>query len=99
MRYAGELVSEGWCITIFPEGRITDTGEIAPFQPGVGLMASKLRVPVVPVKMSGLTEVLHRTWKFPHPGRVEVTFGKPLYLEGEDYAALAKRVEAAVREL
>ena len=26
LRYAGELVSEGWCIVIFPEGRITDNG-------------------------------------------------------------------------
>jgi long-chain acyl-CoA synthetase len=99
MRYAGELAGEGWCITIFPEGRISDTGEVAPFQPGVGLLASRLNVPVVPVKLSGLTEVLHRTWKFPRPGRVEVAFGKPLRLEGDDYAALAKRVEAAVREL
>jgi long-chain acyl-CoA synthetase len=99
MRYAGDLVSEHWCITIFPEGRISDTGDIGPFQPGVGLLASKLNVSVVPVKLSGLTNVLHRTWKFPRPGRVAVTFGKPLHLEGDDYAALAREVERAVREL
>lgn len=99
MRYAGELVSEGWCITIFPEGKITDTGEIAPFQPGVAMLASRLNVPVVPVRLAGLDKVLHRTWKFPSPGKVTVKFGTPLQLEGDDYAALARQVEAAVRNL
>jgi long-chain acyl-CoA synthetase len=97
--YAGELESEGQCVLIFPEGRITDTGEIAPFQPGVGLLASRLRVPVVPVRLRGLDAVLHRTWKMARPGRVEVRFGKPLRLDGDDYAALAARVEEAVRQL
>ena len=99
MRYTGELTSEGWCIVIFPEGKITDTGEIAPFQSGVGLLASKLNVPVVPVRLVGLDQVLHRGWKMARPGRVEVRFGKPLRLEGEDYAALARKVEQAVKEL
>jgi long-chain acyl-CoA synthetase len=99
MRYAGQLVSEGWCIVIFPEGRITDTGEIAPFQPGVGMLASRLNVPVVPVRLEGLDKVLHRTWRFPASGRVRVIFGKPIHLTGDDYADLAKRVEEAVKEL
>ena len=34
LRYAGELVNEGWCIVIFPEGRITDTGEIGAVHAG-----------------------------------------------------------------
>jgi long-chain acyl-CoA synthetase len=99
LRYAGELASEGWCITIFPEGRITDTGEIGSFQPGVALLASKLRVPVVPVRLIGLDRVLHRTWKMPRPGRVEVRFGRPVDFDGEDYAALARRLEEATRAL
>jgi long-chain acyl-CoA synthetase len=99
MRYAGELAGEGFCIVIFPEGKISDTGEIAPFQAGVGLLASRLKVPVVPVRLSGVDKVLHRGWKMARPGRVEVTFGEPLFLEGEDYAALALRVEDAVRSL
>ena len=68
LRYAGELVSEGWCIVIFPEGRITDTGEIGRFMPGVGMMASRLNVPVVPVRLEGLDKVLHRTWRMARPG-------------------------------
>jgi long-chain acyl-CoA synthetase len=99
IRYAGELASEGWCIVIFPEGRITDSGEIRNFQPGVGLLASRLQVPVVPVRLVGLDHVLHRTWRMARPGRVEVHFGAPLHLHGEDYGGLARQVEDAVRRL
>jgi hypothetical protein len=33
------------------------------------------------------------------PGRVRVAFGAPLRLHGDDYAALAQQVEAAVAAL
>ena len=99
VRYAGELANEGWCIVIFPEGRITETGEIARFMPGVGMLASRLNLPVVPVRLEGLDKVLHRTWRMATPGRVTVKFGQPLRLEGDDYAALARQVEDAVRRL
>ncbi len=99
LRYAGELISEGWCIVIFPEGKISETGEIAPFQPGVGLLASRLNVPVVPVRLVGMNNVLRPGARMATPGRVEVRFGTPVRPEGDDYAALAKRLEDAVREL
>ena len=63
------------------------------------MMASRLNVPVVPVRLIGLDKVLHRTWRMARPGRVLVKFGPPLHLEGDDYAALARRVEEAVRSL
>ena len=97
MRYMGELANEGWCVLIFPEGRMTDSGEIAPFQPGIGMLGSKLGIPVVPVRLTGLDRVLHRTWSMARPGRVTVRFGAPLRLQGEDFRALAKQVEDAAR--
>jgi long-chain acyl-CoA synthetase len=99
LRYAGELAAEGWCIVIFPEGKISTTGEIAPFQAGVGLLASKLGAPVVPVRLSGVDKVLHRSWKMAKPGRVQVRFGPALHLTGDDHQALAAEVERAVRSL
>jgi long-chain acyl-CoA synthetase len=99
LRYAGELVSAGYSVLIFPEGRRTKEGDIAPFQPGVGMMGARLGVPVVPVRIDGLDKVLHPTWKMAKPGRVRVAFGKPMRLSGDDYAALARQVEEAVRQL
>jgi len=37
--------------------------------------------------------------QFVRPGRVRVAFGPALRLDGTDYAALAARVEEAVRRL
>jgi 1-acyl-sn-glycerol-3-phosphate acyltransferase len=63
------------------------------------MIASRLEVPVVPVRLEGLDRVLHHTAYMATPGRVRVAFGAPLKLEGDNYEALAKRVEDAVRAL
>jgi long-chain acyl-CoA synthetase len=99
IRYMGDLMEEGWSVLIFPEGDRTRTGALLPFQPGVGMIASHLKIPVVPIRILGLEKVLHRDWKFPRFGRVHVKIGKPLRLEGDDFAALAHQVEDAVRKL
>ncbi len=99
LRYASDLAADGYCILIFPEGKRTDAGEVLPFQPGVGMLASRLKIPVVPVRIEGLERVLHKSAKFPTPGRARVKFGPALRLEGSDYAALAKRIEGAVRAI
>jgi long-chain acyl-CoA synthetase len=99
IRYMGELVEQGWSILIFPEGDRTATGEMLPFQPGVGMIAAQLRLPVVPVRIVGLEKVLNREAKWPSFGRVQVKFGKALKLEGESFADLARQVEQAVRSL
>jgi long-chain acyl-CoA synthetase len=99
LRYAGELISDGYSILIFPEGRRTDQGEIRPFRAGIGMIAARLALPVVPVRLEGLDRVLHHSWRMARPGAARVTFGKPLRLEGDAYAALAKQVEDAVKNL
>jgi 1-acyl-sn-glycerol-3-phosphate acyltransferase len=99
LRYIGELSHDKWCLLIFPEGKMTRNGEIAPFQPGVGMIASKLGIPVVPIRIQGMDHVLREGWKMARPGRVDITFGEPLRLTGEDYLGLARQVEAAVRKL
>jgi long-chain acyl-CoA synthetase len=99
LRYIGDVVESGYSVLIFPEGRRTEAGEIAPFQRGVGMIASRLSVPVVPVRIEGLETILHHSWILPRFGRAKVTFGAPISLTGNDYAALSARVEEAVRSL
>jgi long-chain acyl-CoA synthetase len=98
MRYMGEILADGYSILIFPEGKRTQDA-IAPFRPGIGMMGARLGVPVVPVRIEGIDRVLHPRWKWPAKGPVVVKFGKPLMLAGDDYAALAKTVEEAVKGL
>jgi long-chain acyl-CoA synthetase len=93
------VIDQGYSVLIFPEGKRTDAGEIIPFQRGVGMIASRLDVPVVPVRIDGLERILHHRWIIPRFGRARISFGPPMSLKGNDYAALAAEVEAAVRAL
>jgi hypothetical protein len=63
------------------------------------MIGARLHVPVVPVRLEGLERVLHQKAKMASPGPVRVAFGAPLTLVGDDYEALAQRVETAVRDL
>ncbi|MEZ5286793.1 MAG: 1-acyl-sn-glycerol-3-phosphate acyltransferase [Vicinamibacterales bacterium] len=99
LRYIGEVVGDGFSVLIFPEGVRSTSGDIQPFRGGIGMIGSRLQVPVVPVRLDGVDRVLHPSWKMARPGRCHVTFGPPLSLEGEDYAGLARQVEDAVRRL
>jgi long-chain acyl-CoA synthetase len=99
LRYIGDLVTDGWSVLIFPEGKRTQEGEINPFRPGIGMIGSRLNVPIVPVRIEGLDKVLHQKAKMATPGPVRVAFGAPLHLIGDDYAALTQQVENAVRRL
>ena len=58
LRYAGDLISDGWSLLIFPEGERRPTGQLGAFQPGVGLLARRLQVPVIPIHLEGVAQVL-----------------------------------------
>ncbi len=49
-----EALRDGQLVCIFPEGRITDTGELYPFRPGVMRILERDPVPVVPIALQGL---------------------------------------------
>jgi long-chain acyl-CoA synthetase len=100
LRYTGELIDRGYCPLVFPEGERSETGRMLPFKSGIGLMARRLSVPVVPVYLEGVYEVysVHHEW--PSPGRVTVRFGNPLRFEAAgDYLQAAQVVERAVHEM
>jgi 1-acyl-sn-glycerol-3-phosphate acyltransferase len=47
-------LAEGELVGIFPEGRITDTGEFYPFRPGIQRIVGQTPVPVIPLALRGL---------------------------------------------
>jgi len=99
LRYVGELLGDGWSVLIYPEGERSTTGEVGAFKPGIGMIGSRLVVPLVPVRLEGVDRVLHRSWRMARPGTVQVKFGEAIVLAGSDYEAGARRVEEAVRRL
>ena len=63
------------------------------------MIGARLDIPVVPVRLDGIDRILPTGASFARPAPVRVAFGPPLMLYGDDYSALAKQVEDAVRAL
>ena len=99
LRYAGDLVSDGWSLLIFPEGERRPSGHMGDFHPGVGLLAVKLKLPVIPVRIEGTDHVLPRGRMLPHIGRTRLRFGSALHLGNEKPEIAAKLVEKAIKAL
>jgi long-chain acyl-CoA synthetase len=97
--YAGEAVDRGWSILIFPEGEETKDGQLQPFKAGIGLLASELNVPVIPIKLQGLFELKQKRELFPRPGTVSVTFGEPIRFSNQTAEEIRRELERRVREL
>jgi len=49
-----KALSEGDLVCIFPEGKITSTGELNVFRPGIERIIQRSPVPVIPVALQGL---------------------------------------------
>jgi long-chain acyl-CoA synthetase len=67
-------------LLIFPEGTRSTNGELQPFQAGLGLLALKLNIPIVPVYIQGTFQVLPKGKLLPQRHPISVTFGTPLAL-------------------
>jgi long-chain acyl-CoA synthetase len=99
LNYTGDLIKRGYCPLVFPEGARTEDGTMQPFRPGIGMMAIRLGVPVVPLHVQGLFEIysIHDSW--PRKGPVRVSFGQPHEFTGETYEEAAQKLHRAIEAL
>lgn len=82
LEYTGELLDKGWNILFFPEGEHSPSGKLQPFRSGIGWLVKEMRVPVIPIKHSGLERIMAGDQhQIPRFGRVTVTIGKPLEID------------------
>ena len=81
MRAALRRLEDGHVVGIFPEGPWSREGRLVPGQPGVGLLALRSGVPVIPTAIRGTFEALTgRRFYVPRRHPVTVRFGAPLRL-------------------
>ncbi len=76
--YAGESVDRGYSVMVFPEGVRTPDGKPSPFRSGIGMLAARLDVPVVPMRIDGLYEMKMAGRKIARPGELTVVVGRPM---------------------
>jgi len=100
LEYLKQLLHDKWSVIIFPEGRLTATGAIGAFRKGAAILAMDTETPIVPAYVDGMYEVLPRFRRVPRPGRVTVTFGRPMRPSpADDYESYIAAVENVVRHL
>ena len=99
---------DGELVCIFPEGRITDNGDLYPFRPGVQHIVERTPVPVYPMALRGLWGSFFSRYggaAFSRPiesrlrrgvrSRIEIAVGAPIAAQDVTPALL----EARVRDL
>lgn len=88
---------------IYPEGMVTTDGSVKEFESGVGVIASDMEIPVVPVRIKGLFNILRNgilPWgHIPRWPLVEVSFGKPLKFKNKNYREITEIIEKKVKSM
>jgi long-chain acyl-CoA synthetase len=98
--YAGESADRGYSIVVFPEGARTLTGELTPFRSGVGMLAQRLGLPVVPMRIHGLWELKAANKHLARPGAITVSVGELIRYDATmPPEEIAADLERRVREL
>ena len=102
-REVAQALRRGQLVGIFPEGRITDSGELNPFRGGIGRILEETPVPVVPVALRGLWgsffsrrhgAAMSRPWTMRPFARIGLAAGDPLPAAAATPEALQVRVLA-----
>jgi 1-acyl-sn-glycerol-3-phosphate acyltransferase len=101
------LLREGKLFGIYPEGTRSPDGRLYRGRPGVGWLALRSSLPVIPVALVGTRQVLPPGRVVPRPGRIEVRIGKQLVLApelfdqppGKARRLIADQVMTAIQEL
>ena len=90
-------------LVLFPEGSRSFQGSVQDAQPGIGFMAAKSQVPVVPAFVKGTQRALGRHARLIRPTKIRVYFGKLIYPENsglkDSYGYFADRVMQEIRRL
>lgn len=94
-------IERGHSILAFPEGTRTRDGRVGPFKRGVFQIARDLSLPIVPVSVTGMYEILRAGSALMRPGgTVTVYCDAPILPDAvpdEEIGDLAERVRSAIR--
>ena len=70
------------------------------FQPGVGLLAQNLNLPIIPMRIDGLWKMKREHRRLAHLGELTVQLGAPVTFPPDTPAAeIASRLQSLVQSL
>jgi 1-acyl-sn-glycerol-3-phosphate acyltransferase len=83
LRAALKLLNKGWMVGIAPEGTRSPDHKLMGPKPGVAYLATKAKVPIIPIALSG-TETILPLWRKLKRPELILQFGKPFDLPPVD---------------
>jgi 1-acyl-sn-glycerol-3-phosphate acyltransferase len=92
----------GMSLFLFPEGGRTLTGELQPFLSGAAYLAIRAQVPVVPIALTGVYDLLPIHTRHFYPGKLKLRAGEPIETKGmtvRQHGELTERLRAAIAEM
>ncbi len=104
LKKATELLKEGYCIGIFPEGHRAKPKQFRKPQSGIGLLVAKTQVPVIPVRIEGTDDIFPVGSSFPKIFKypVHIKIGKAIKFDDVDnknYQDIANTIMESIKSL
>jgi len=82
LQHTAALLHDGRSTLVFPEGGRSESGVLREFKDGAAFLAIRAQIPIVPMAMIGMRDILPmHTLKF-RRGHVKLRIGKPISTEG-----------------
>ena len=79
---AVKTLRAGMPLFVFPEGRRTHTGELTPFLSGAAYLAIRAQVPLVPIALTGVFDLLPIHTRHFYSGKLTLAAGEPIETKG-----------------
>ena len=92
----------GMPLFVFPEGGRTSDGDLRPFFSGAAYLAIRAQVPLIPIALDGVFDLLPIHTHHFYPGELTVSVGKPIQTAGmtpRQTDELNAQLRAAIEEL
>jgi 1-acyl-sn-glycerol-3-phosphate acyltransferase len=97
MRTVLRLLGEGKAVLMFPEGTRSPDGQLQEPRAGIGMIAARANVPIMPMRIFGTERALPKGASLPRPAKVEIKFGEPfLYPLPADFDKLRGEAVKAI---
>ena len=77
-----KALRSGMPLFVFPEGGRTPTGELQPFLSGAAYLAIRAQVPLVPIALNGIYDLLPIHTRHLYPGELTLSAGEPIETKG-----------------
>ena len=97
-----KVLRAGMPLFIFPEGGRTPTGKLLPFLSGAAYLAIRAQVPLVPIALSGVYDLMPIHTHHVYPGKLTLRAGEPIETKGmtvRQTGELTERLRNAIQEM